>query len=71
MMIRERLAALEGGHKTSTVGMASSSHNPDALASSLPTSTWVIDSSVTDHVTGMQSLFQSYTPNHLWECKNC
>lgn len=58
--LRQRLAALER-HLTLSVGMTSTSLNLTALASSLPTPTWAIDSGATDHVTCMRSLFQSYT----------
>ena len=42
-------------------GMASS-HIPTAFSSSASPSTWVIDSGATNHVKGIHSEFQSYTP---------
>ena len=56
LVLRRRLAALEGGSQGPSVGMTSS-HNPIAFASSSPSSTWVIDSRATDHVTGVHSDF--------------
>lgn len=45
--------------------MVSSSHNPVALASSSSSSTWVIDSGATDHVTAIRSEFHTYTQQTL------
>ena len=61
-VLRQRLAALEGATQDSSIGMTSS-HNHVAFASSTSSSTWVIDSSATDHVTSVCSEFLSYTSN--------
>lgn len=55
-ILRQTLAALEGVTQDSSAGMTSS-HNPTTFASSASSSTWVIDSGGTDHVTRIRSAF--------------
>lgn len=64
--LHQRLQALEEINPSSSfdlVSYDSSSRNPASLASSSSTPTWVIDSCVTDHVTGICLQFHSYSPS--------